>query len=160
MLGLAFRHDERALPRVTAALSRRTGDVWRLELIAAGALGDPSLHRLVLGHLDGWDDDAQLSVEAVRRLTDPAGPEADLFARVGNLYRHRADGRPDSAADLSAWLLMSQMLDIAPDRAAAFFTATAPRVSDDPSALAEFTQRSALATMLGLTDETPAANRQ
>ena len=73
LVGLAFRHDDRTVPRVRAALSRTSGLVTRLELIAAGALGDPSFHPLVLRHLDGWDDDTTW-VDAVRRLTDPKVP--------------------------------------------------------------------------------------
>ncbi len=151
LVGLAFRHDDRARPRVRAALSRPSGDVSRLELIAAGALGDPELHHLVLRHLDGWDDDATW-VDAVRRLTDPRGPGVDLFHGVAELYAARAHGHPDPAASLSAWHLMSEMLDIAPDRAPAFFTATAARLSGDPAALHQLSTGSALATMLDLVE--------
>ena len=93
LVGLAFRHDDRARPRVRAALTRASGDVNRLELIAAGALGDPSLHPLVLRHLEGWDD--TIWVDAVRRLTNPHGPGADLFRGVAELYAARAHGLPD-----------------------------------------------------------------
>ena len=139
LLGLAFRRDPRALPRVRAALSRASGDVWKLELLAAGALGDPVLHPFVLRHLDGWDDDDRLEVDAVRRLTDPAGPGADVFRRTATLYADLAAGRPESERDLPGWQLMDLMLDIAPDRTHAFFTATAARLSEDPAALARFT---------------------
>ena len=150
LVGLAFRHDDRAVPRARAALSRVSGDVTRLELIAAGALGDSSLHPLVLRHLDGWDDNDTTWVDAVRRLTDPQGPGADLFRGVADLYAARAHGLPDPVAGLAAWHLMGEMLDIAPDLTPAFFTATAARLSDDPAGLQQLTTRSALATMLDL----------
>lgn len=151
LVGLAFRHDERALPRVRAALTRASGDVSRLELIAAGALCDPSLHPLVLRHLDCWDD--TIWVDAVRRLTDPRGPGADLFRGVAELYAARAHGLPDPAAGLSAWQVMSEMLDIAPHRTATFFPATAARLRGDPAGLHQLTTGSALATMLDLIND-------
>lgn len=94
LLGLAYRHDPRAFPRVRAALSRPSGDLWRLELVAAGALGDPRLHPLVLRHLDGWDEEDSLVTDAVRRLTDPAGPGADLSAASPSCIRQGLTGVP------------------------------------------------------------------
>lgn len=145
LVGLAYRRDARALPRVQAALSRADGSVWRLEMVAAGALGDTRLHVLVLQHQDGWDtEDAARTAVAVGRLTDPAGPGTDLLDGVAELYRRRAHGLPDGDA-LAAWHLMGVMLDIAPHRAAEFLDAVLARVSDDGAALRAVTERSALA---------------
>jgi hypothetical protein len=57
MCGLALRRDPRVLRYVRNALARSSGNLSRLELLSAGALGDPSLHKLVLRHLDGRDDE-------------------------------------------------------------------------------------------------------
>lgn len=136
LLGLAHRQDERALPRVRAALTRPDGSVWLLELLAAGALGDPSLHALVLGHLEGWDEDAAAQLDAVRRLTDPAGPGDDVLDGVAELSRRRAHGRPDGAA-LAAWTTMAAMLDLAPGRAPALHEQVLARLVEDPAATAD-----------------------
>jgi len=136
LLGLAHRQDERALPRVRAALARPDGSVRLLELLAAGALGDPSLHPLVLGHLEGWDEDAAAQVDAVRRLTDPAGPGDDVLDGVAELSRRRAHGRPDGAA-LAAWTTTAAMLDLAPGRAPALHEQVLARLVDDPAATAD-----------------------
>ena len=45
LVGLSYRRDSRALPRVRAALSRPSGDVWRLEMIAAGGVVGPAVAR-------------------------------------------------------------------------------------------------------------------
>ena len=143
LVGLAYRLDPRAAPRVRDALSRPTGTVWRLELIAAGALGDPQLHPLVLRHLDDWDEANSRTVEAVRRLTDPAGVGADLFRGVAELYRIRA--HPGTGAeDLGAWRLMNEMLEIAPRRAREFFVAVSAHLMGDDAALLELETESAL----------------
>jgi hypothetical protein len=131
LLGLAHRHDPRALPRVAAALSRPSGEVWRLELVAAGALSDPRLHELVLTHKDGWDDEDTLTVQAVRALTDPTGPGTDLMDGVADLYRRRAHGHPDGEA-LAAWHRLDMMLDIAPHRAGEFLTRSWPACRTTP----------------------------
>ena len=81
LLGLAYRQDLRALPYVRDALALANGDVWMLELRAAGALGDPSLHPLVNQHLDGWNDPDAAVIDGVYRLTDPAGIGLDVLRR-------------------------------------------------------------------------------
>ncbi len=117
LVGLAYRRDPRALPRVRDALSRPSGALWRLELIAAGALSDPHLHDLVRRHEEGWADPKdERTADVVRRLTDPAGPGADLFDGVADLCRRRAHSRADGSA-LDAWRLMDEMPTIAPHRA-------------------------------------------
>lgn len=136
LLGLAFRGDERALPRVRPALTRPTGDVWRMEMLAAGALGDPDLHPFVLWHLDGWDDDDTLSIEAVRRLTDPAGPGSDLFRGVAEFRRARAHRQPEGEL-MTWWKLMLELLDLAPQREWEFHQAVRRRLGGDEKALEE-----------------------
>lgn len=147
LLGLAYRRDPRAAPRVRAALARESGDVWRLELVAAGALGDPRLHPFVLRHLDGWDEADSQTVDAVRRLTDPAGPGADLFRGVAGLYREGGCER-STIEPLEAWHLMMEMLDIAPDRTQELFDAVLTRVAGDEAAQHRLRTQSALSTML------------
>lgn len=145
LVGLAYRLDPRATPRVRDALSRPTGTVWRLELVAAGALGDPRLHPLVLQHLDGWEEENIRTVEAVRRLTDPAGVGAELFRGVADLYRARAHSGT-AIEDLSAWRLMNEMLDIDPRRAREFFVAVSARLAGDDAALLELQTNSAISS--------------
>lgn len=148
LVGLAYRHDLRALPYVRAALSRPNGKMWRLELIAAGALSDPALHDLVLQHQEGWDDDdAPLPIAGlVKRLTDPAGPGDDVLDGVGELYRRRAHDLPDEDA-LTAWRALDGMLDIAPHRAPEFLEAVASRLAGDEAAERELRTNSALAQL-------------
>ncbi len=145
LLGLAYRQDARALPRVHAALSRPDGSVWMLELRAAGALGDPQLHPLVAQHLDGWDEPETNTIDAVYRLTDPAGIGDDVLGGVADLYRRRAHGQSEGDA-LRWWTLMNAMLDIAPHQAKEFLHATAVLLSDDPIAYRKLLEESALAT--------------
>ncbi|MFJ9313567.1 hypothetical protein ACIRN4_05185 [Pimelobacter simplex] len=96
LLGLAYRRDPRALPRVRDALSRPRGYLWRLEMVAAAALGDPQLHDLVLRHRDGWESEADArDADVACRLTDPARPGDDVLDGVARLYRRRAHGLPD-----------------------------------------------------------------
>jgi hypothetical protein len=147
LVGLAYRQDPRALPRVREALSRPTGTLFRLELVAAGALSDPQLHDLVLRHQEGWDSAmATETAEAVRRLTDPNGPGEDILNGVATLYERRAKGRPEGDA-VAAWEVMSNMLDIAPRRAPEFLRAVKDRVQGDAAALREVTENSALAQL-------------
>lgn len=150
LVGLAYRSDPRALPRVRKALLGPRGTPERLALVAAGALSAPQLHDLVLEHQDAWSaaNDPQ-TAEAVRRLTDPAGPGADLLDGVTELYRRRAHGRPDGDA-LSAWRLMDEMLDMAPHRAPEFFAGVLARADGDPTTEIELRERSALAQIAGL----------
>lgn len=92
LLGLAHRSDPRALPHVRAALSRPDGSVFQLELAAAAALADPSLHPLVLRHQDGWTTDAAAATaDAARRATDPDGVGDDVLDGVAG----RPTGPPD-----------------------------------------------------------------
>jgi hypothetical protein len=149
LVGLEFRGDARVLVRVRDALSRPSGDVWRLELVAAGALSDPQLYELVLAHQAGWGDvDAAHTADVVRRLTDPAGLGAAIFDGVAELYRRRAHGRPDGTA-LAAWHLMDEMLDIAPQWAEEFFLAVLERLAGDEDAVAEVRDRSGLGRLVG-----------
>jgi len=71
LLGLARRRDKRTLPILKERLAKE--NVYSLEIDAAGALGDPSLHWMVRAHLAGWDDDVVARVCAALRLTDPSG---------------------------------------------------------------------------------------
>ncbi len=141
LVGLAYRRDPRALACVRAALSRPSGDVWRLELVAAGALSDPQLHELVLQHQSGWDDDGDSTAELVRRLTDPAGIGDDVLDGVAEMYWLRAHRRPDDGRgvndDVSAWCAMSGMLDIAPHRQAEFLALVTGRLAGDEAAQRE-----------------------
>jgi HEAT repeat protein len=146
LVGLAYRRDPRALPRVRAALAR-LGTVWRLELVAAGALSDPDLHELVLRHRHGWNDPVGArTAEVVCRLTDPEGPGEDVVQGVAALYQRRARGVPDGDA-LAWWSLMDEMLDIAPHRAAEFLDRVLAVLVDDPSAMHEVRTRSGLAQL-------------
>ncbi|MBD5785487.1 HEAT repeat domain-containing protein [Cellulosimicrobium terreum] len=154
LVGLAYRCDPRALPRVRKALTRRSGDVWQLELVAAGALGDPSLHPLVAPHRTGWDDEvADGQADAAYRLTDPDGPGGDLLDGVADLSRRRGHGVPDGDA-LDSWRLMVVLLDIAPYRAPELLDAVAARLVGDEPALRELRESSVLAQ---LADEARAA---
>lgn len=145
LLGLAYRRDARVLPYLEDALTRDTGEVWLLELVAAGALSDPQLHDLVLPHLSGWDDEAsERTVDLVRRLTDPGGPGDDVLDGVAEMYRRRAHSLPEDASADTAWALMLDMLEIAPHRATAFYDAVLVRLGDDPTAVDELQHHSAL----------------
>ncbi|WP_251153392.1 HEAT repeat domain-containing protein [Cellulosimicrobium sp. Marseille-Q4280] len=147
LVGLAYRRDPRALPRVRAALTRRSGDVWQLEIVAAGAIGDPELHPLVMTHRSGWDDPAAaLQADAACRLTDSRGPGDDLLDGVADLYRRRASGMRDGDG-IRAWSLMDVLLDVAPHRAPELYDAVAARLAGDEPALAELRQASALAQL-------------
>lgn len=147
LVGLAYRRDERASRRVRDALSRPSGNVSRLEMIAAGALSEPGLHDLVQRHRFGWRSaDGATTAEVVSRLTDPAGPGDDVLEGVAQLYRRRAHGHPDGDA-VAAWHLMNEMLDIAPHRAPGFLDAVLDRLADDKAAHREARERSALAQL-------------
>lgn len=147
LAGLAYRHDERAFQRVRDALSRPSGNVSRLEMIAAGALSDPRLHELVQRHRFGWSSaDGARTAEVVSRLTDPAGPGEDVLDGVAQLCRRRAHGQPDGDA-IAAWHLMDEMLDIAPHRAQPFLDAVLDRLADDKAAEREARDGSALAQL-------------
>jgi HEAT repeats len=150
LVGLAYRRDPRARPRVQEALTRPSGDVWRLEMRAAGALSDPGLHDLALRHRHGWPTpETQRTADIVCRLTDPAGPGDDIVEGVATLYKRRARGHPEGDS-LSAWRLMGEMLDLAPFRAPEFLEMVLVRLNDDGAAKDELMTRSALA---GLADD-------
>ncbi len=137
LLGLAYRHDLRALPRLRTALARPSGAVWRLELVAAGALGEPELHPLVLRHQSGWSsEEAGRTADLARRLTDPAGPGSDVIDGVARLCLRRARGSSDGEA-VGAWWLLVDLLEIAPDRAETLFDAVLARIGDDAEARRE-----------------------
>lgn len=147
LVGLAYRQDPRAMPRVRAALARRSGDVWRLEMVAAGALSDPTLHELVLRHQHGWDDPQGASVaEAALRLTDPNGPGSDLVEGVAELIRRRSQGHSDGDADAS-WALMDEMLDIAPFRAPEMYNLVRQRLNGDEAAIRHLENQTSLAQL-------------
>lgn len=147
LVGLAYRRDERATARVRDALSRPSGNVSRLEMIAAGALSEPRLHKLVQRHRVGWNSaDGARTAEVVSRLTDPAGPGEDVLEGVAQLCRRRAHDQPDDDA-LAAWHLMDEMLDIAPHRASQFLDAVLDRLADDKAAQREARDGSALAQL-------------
>jgi hypothetical protein len=144
MRGLARRRDPRVVPYVRRALTRPSGDLHPMEMISAGALCDPDLHDLVLDRVDGWpDSETSQMADVVRRLTDPAGVGDDVLAGVGELYRRRAYGEPDGDA-YGWWLLMFEMLAIAPDREAEFRREVCARLEHDPKALNEVRTNSAL----------------
>lgn len=147
LVGLAYRGDARTLPHVRAALTRPDGQVWILELVAAGALGDAGLHALVLQHEGMWTRPQDLrTVEAVRRLTDPDGPGDDVVDGVADLYRRRAHGLPEDDA-VTWWHRMDAMLDIAPGRAPQFLAGVLDRLTGDEPALRQVRERSALAQL-------------
>ncbi|HWU22563.1 MAG TPA: HEAT repeat domain-containing protein [Nocardioides sp.] len=146
LVGLAFRHDPRALPRVHAALARPSGDLRQLELVAAGALGDPRLHELVQRHQDGWSAKGTRTASAVSRLTDPAGPGDDLIEGVAQLYRRRVRSEAEDDG-LDAWRVMLEMLDMAPHRASEFLDAVLDQLADDEQAQRQVREASALAQM-------------
>jgi HEAT repeat protein len=143
LLGLAFRRDPRAEPRVRAALARR-GPVWLVELQAAGALSDPGLHDLVLARQDGWDEGGARVAEMARRLTDPDGVGDDILTATAELYRRRAHGHRDGEAPDGVRLL-GEMLDVAPHRADEVFAALLARLDGDEGAVHELRTNSSFA---------------
>jgi len=149
LLGLAHRQDPRALPAARRALAEPVGLVSRLVLEAAGALGDVELHPLVLAHAadeDAWDAEDLDVVDAVVRLTDPAGLGDDVLDGVADLCRAGAEGRrPGRAA--AAWELLDGVLDVAPRRARQALEAVAARLAGEPAALVHLRERSALGTI-------------
>lgn len=153
LLGLAHRQDPRALPAVRLALGEPAGEVSRLVLEAAGALGDAGLHHLVVVHAldeDAWDAEDLDVVEAAVRLTDPAGLGDDVIDGVADLCRARAAGRsPGRAA--AAWELLDGVLDVAPRRALQALEAVAARLAGEPAALVHLRERSALGAMAAAT---------
>ena len=111
-IGLAFRRDLRAVPRIRAELA--SDDVSLLYVRAAGALGDHSLHAGVVDWLGAWArDDQNLQVEAAARLTDPRGIGDDLFTAVARLARSVAVDQEDPR-DRRWARLLDILLEIAP----------------------------------------------
>lgn len=134
LVGLAYRRDPRVLPFVRAALSR--DDVWRLELIAAAALGDPSLHPLVLGHQIGWSDpDSVRIADLARRLTDPDGFGDDLLSGLVESLRG-PDRHGAQAGEDIWWHTAYEAMEIAPYRSRELYEALAQRLQNDVAALA------------------------
>ncbi|GAA1518251.1 hypothetical protein GCM10009827_036720 [Dactylosporangium maewongense] len=113
LLGLARRRDERILPVLQERLAR--DNVFSLEIDAAGALGHPSLHTLVRGHLSGWDDDVVARVCAALRLTDPDGVGDDLLDGLAEWFTCGAPHASDE--DRYWWSVTLQLLEHAEYRA-------------------------------------------
>jgi hypothetical protein len=110
LLGLAHRKDPRALSAVIEALGR--GDIFLLEIEAVAALGDPALHPLLDGHVDGWETvSAARTAEVAWRLTDPGGVGTDLVAGVAHAVAAHALGPDDEW-----WQLLLAIDHLAPDR--------------------------------------------
>ena len=134
LAGLAYRRDARALPRVEKELSRADGNVFRLAMIAAGALGDPALHDLALRHRTGWDSpENDRTADAVCRLTDPLGPGEDLLQGVAAMVRRRSRDR-DPGRQLVWWHLFLELCAIAPHRTDDLYDAVLVRLSGDEQA--------------------------
>jgi HEAT repeat protein len=128
LLGLARRRDRRVLPILQDRLAR--DNVFSLEIDAAGALGDPSLHALVRGHLSGWDDDVVARVCAALRLTDPDGVGEDLVEGLAEWYRHGAPHATDE--DRYWWTVTLQVLEHAEYRAPEIAEAVRERLWSAP----------------------------
>ncbi|SFB77714.1 hypothetical protein SAMN04487968_101465 [Nocardioides terrae] len=113
----------------------------------------PALRKLVLGHLEGWADDGapDALAEAVRRLTDPAGPGDDLFAGVAELHRRRSRDEDESDV-IGWWRLMDRMLDLAPHRGHEFLDGTDRHLEGDPAAGRWLREQSALASLVAATE--------
>ncbi|WP_169437621.1 HEAT repeat domain-containing protein [Longispora albida] len=131
LFGLAQRRDSRALPALHKALA---GDsVWLMEIEAAGALGDPSLHTPIRGHLDGWAPADVGRVCAALRLTDPDGPGEDLVEGLADWYSHGGP-HPDEPQPYW-WGIALTMLNLAPHRSVELATAVARKLTGDEAGL-------------------------
>lgn len=73
LVGLALRGDSRILPALHAALAPGSGEIYTLEVKAAGELADPSLHPLLVEIATWWEDEGDLHV--VHRAVDRCDPE-------------------------------------------------------------------------------------
>jgi HEAT repeat protein len=129
LLGLALRRDRRVLPVLTERLA--ADDVWALEIDAAGALGEPSLHAPIRSHLDGWDAETVPRVVAALRLTDPEGVGDDLLDGLADELRA---GEID--ADGHWWSIARRLFEYAGYRAPEIADAVRERLANDPDALA------------------------
>lgn len=146
LLGLAYRRDQRALPLVQEALASRAGEVQLLEVMAAGALSDTSLHVLAGRHQGGWERRSQRRLaQAALRLTDPDGPGAGLVDRLGTIFQDKRRA-PMTKKQRRSWRLLLEMLDLAPYRAPEVLRLVEAYLSSDPRALKRL-GRSGLAQM-------------
>jgi hypothetical protein len=132
LLGLARRTDDRVLPVLRQRLT--APNVYALEIESAGAIGDPSLHTLVRGHLAGWDDEVVPKVCAALRLTDPDGVGEDLLGGLADWYRADCPSTMDGDRYWSD--LADGLLDLAPRRAVEIAEAVRGRLADNPEAVA------------------------
>lgn len=136
LVGLAYRRDPRVVPFIRAALTRANDDVWRLELVAAGALGDPSLHPLVLTHQSGWSDPhSAIIADVARRLTDPGGLGDDLVTGVADSLIGPESDHGQTGGH-SWWDIALETLEMAPHRRRELYQAIAERLQEDEAALA------------------------
>ena len=148
LLGLARRHDPRAVPAVRARLDGT--DVRLTEIQAAGALGDPSLHTLVRGHLAGWGAEAVPKVCAALHLTDPDGVGDDLIRGLAEWFAGPADDR-------YWWSITLHLLDQAEHRAVEIAEAVRRRLRGDEEATARLLA-SRLAAVAGAHGWVPGAS--
>jgi hypothetical protein len=132
LFGLAQRHDPRALSAVSTALAQ--SDVWLMEIEAAGTLGDPSLHTLIRGHLDGWSPTDVPRVCAALRLTDPDGPGEDLIEGLAEWFRQGGPAMDDPRPYW--WDIAHTLLSLAPHRSVELTSAVRDRLASDEAALA------------------------
>ncbi|MBA3488494.1 MAG: HEAT repeat domain-containing protein [Longispora sp.] len=131
LFGLARRRDPRAYPAVHHALTQSS--VWLMEIEAAGALGDPRLHTLIRGHLDGWSKADVFKVCAVLRLTDPDGLGDDLADGLADWFRH---GCPETSHPTQFWFdIASTLLELAEYRAVELIKAVRDRLEGEEEAL-------------------------
>jgi hypothetical protein len=133
LVGLARRFDPRVLPALRARLSG--DDVWLMELMAAGAFGDATLHPLVRRHLTGWPEALVPKVCATLRLTDPDGVGTDLLDGLADWY-----ARPPThaVADRYWWAVALNLLEQAPHRAEDLADGVYERIAGKPVAVARF----------------------
>jgi hypothetical protein len=133
LVGLARRFDPRVLPALRARLSG--DDVWLMELMAAGAFGDATLHPLVRRHLTGWPEALVPKVCATLRLTDPDGVGTDLLDGLAEWY-----ARPPTheVADRYWWAVALNLLEQAPHRAEDLADGVYERITGDLVAVARF----------------------
>jgi HEAT repeats len=126
LIGLARRHDPRVLPVLRRCLAG--DDVWLIEMMAAGAIGHPSLHELVRGQLSGWRDDVVPKVCATLRLTDPEGVGADLIDGLAEWYAGPMTRR---IADRYWWSVALNLLEQAEYRSVELADAVLRRIRGD-----------------------------
>jgi HEAT repeat protein len=132
LLGLARRRDPRVLPVLRERLAR--DNAFSLEIDAAGAIGHPSLHSLVRGHLSGWDDDVVARVCAALRLTDPDGVGDDLLDGLAAWFQ---DGAPHADDEERYWWSVTlQVLEHAEYRAPEIAEAVRHRLAPNATATA------------------------